>query len=400
VPSLPDHDAAHFRHLATLLRREGVGVPAAIVDVARVRQNAARVKTWAGERFAVRISDKSVPCQQLIALLRDTLGTERHMVFHLPFLRSSFEAFPSADVLAGKPFPTFAIEKLLSSVSAPERAKIIAQTTWLVDTEARLAELASLARTHELSLRVSLEIDVGLHRGGFSLEHFDRALVALTKANDALKLVGLMGYDAHVGKSPLRGKAASHAASLALYQAFADKAAAMVPKTQLLQLNGAGSPTFHHHDVASPLREVSMGSIFLKPCDFDLPELDGYTQAAWIAAPVLKVLEGLVMPDHPLLSRAMTAVSTLTGAAFSKTVFYYGGRWDSRPVYPHGAREHPIYTGSFNQGCLSMPAHAAIAVDDYVFFRPVQTESILLRFGDLFAVDGDRVERWPVLPSA
>jgi D-serine deaminase-like pyridoxal phosphate-dependent protein len=394
VHPLSDSEDAHFKHLATLLRREGVGVPTAVVDVARVRQNAERVKAWAGERFAVRISDKSVPCKRLIALLRTTLSTERHMVFHLPFLRNTFEAFPNADVLAGKPFPTFAIEKFLFSVRDSERAKIVAQTTWLVDTEVRLSELSALASALDVSLRVSLEIDVGLHRGGFALEHFDSTLTALTNTKGAPKLIGLMGYDAHVGKSPLRGKAASHAASLALYRAFVKKLGA-----GQFQLNGAGSPTFHHHDASSPLNEVSMGSIFLKPCDFDLPELGAYVQAAWIAAPVLKVLPGLVMPDHPLLSQAMTAISKLTRAAFSKTVFYYGGRWDSRPVYPHGAREHPIYTGSFNQGCLSMPENAVIAVDDYVFFRPVQTESVLLRFGDLFAVDGDHVERWPVLTA-
>jgi D-serine deaminase-like pyridoxal phosphate-dependent protein len=396
--ALQDSEAAHFTHLAKLLRREGVGT--AIVDLARVRQNAERVKAWAGERVAVRISDKSVPSARLIALLRDTLSTERHMVFHLPFLRSTFEAFPSADVLAGKPFPTFAIQKLLASITESERAKIVTQTTWLVDTEVRLAEILALASTLNVCFRVSLEIDVGLHRGGFAIEHFERAMKALTNTKGALKLVGLMGYDAHVGKSPLRAKAASHAASLGLYRAFVKKLAANGVHTESLQLNGAGSPTFHHHDGGSPLSEVSLGSIFLKPCDFDLPELANYVQAAWIAAPVLKVLPGLVMPDHPLLSQAITAYSKLTGAALSKTVFYYGGRWDARPVFPQGAREHPIYTGSFNQGCLSLPENAVVAVDDYVFFRPLQTESVLLRFGDLFAVDGDHVERWPVLTLA
>jgi hypothetical protein len=39
-------------------------------------------------------------------------------------------------------------------------------------------------------------------------------------------------------------------------------------------------------------------------------------------------------------------------------------------------------------------------VDDFVFLRPTQSEAVLLQFGDLAVVRGERVvERWPVLAS-
>jgi D-serine deaminase-like pyridoxal phosphate-dependent protein len=40
-------------------------------------------------------------------------------------------------------------------------------------------------------------------------------------------------------------------------------------------------------------------------------------------------------------------------------------------------------------------------VDDFIFLRPTQSEAVLLQFGDLVGVRGDKVEqRWSVLPVA
>ena len=52
----------------------------------------------------------------------------------------------------------------------------------------------------------------------------------------------------------------------------------------------------------------------------------------------------------------------------------------------------------------SPSSRVTLAVDDYVFFRPTQSEKVLLEFGDLLAVRtsdrGDEIEaRWPVLPT-
>jgi D-serine deaminase-like pyridoxal phosphate-dependent protein len=39
-------------------------------------------------------------------------------------------------------------------------------------------------------------------------------------------------------------------------------------------------------------------------------------------------------------------------------------------------------------------------VDDFLFLRPVQSEAVLLQFGDLVAIRGERIEqRWPVLAA-
>jgi len=42
-------------------------------------------------------------------------------------------------------------------------------------------------------------------------------------------------------------------------------------------------------------------------------------------------------------------------------------------------------------------AAVGLGVEDQVFLRPTQTESVLLQFGDLLAVRGGRiVDTWPV----
>jgi D-serine deaminase-like pyridoxal phosphate-dependent protein len=383
-----DNDSAmdaYFSTWSTLLRSRRVGVPTVCVDLERVKQNAALVKKLAGAR-AVRISDKSVASIAMLALLREQLGTSRHMVFHLPFIEPTLHAFPDADILMGKPMPSFAIDALLeTSKVRPLLAKHVA---WLIDSEARLRALAESSKRHRVQLRVNLEIDVGLHRGGFALAHFDAAL-DLVKSS-GLILHGLMGYDAHVGKS-LRPAASSLADAQARYRAFVERVRARDLFRDDLVLNGAGSPTFFRHDASSPLNEISVGSIFLKPCDYDLKGLEDFVPAAFIATPVLKVQEDLSVPDHPILSSMITGASGLFDASLSKTVFHYGGRWDAKPVYPPGLREHPAFSGSFNQGGLSAPKSAQVSVDDYIFYRPLQTESVLLRFGAWLCREGEQV---------
>ena len=42
-----------------------------------------------------------------------------------------------------------------------------------------------------------------------------------------------------------------------------------------------------------------------------------------------------------------------------------------------------------------------IAVDDFVFFRPHQSEAVFLQFGDIAVYeDGQIVDTWPVFPAS
>jgi D-serine deaminase-like pyridoxal phosphate-dependent protein len=47
------------------------------------------------------------------------------------------------------------------------------------------------------------------------------------------------------------------------------------------------------------------------------------------------------------------------------------------------------------------PENTAVDVDDYVFFRPTQSESVMLQFGDLVITrGGEIVGKWPVFSQS
>jgi D-serine deaminase-like pyridoxal phosphate-dependent protein len=160
--------------------------------------------------------------------------------------------------------------------------------------------------------------------------------------------------------------------------------------------NGAGSPTFLLHRDGCPINEVALGSALVKPEHFESDLLRDFEPAFYIATPVLKSLEGTRIPG---LSRVSRKLAPLLGR--HRTYFIYGGNWLATPCSPQGLRGNKLYGTSFNQAILNGPAAPALAVDDWVFLRPQESESVMLQFGDLLAVQGDKVAfRWPIFTES
>ena len=119
-----------------------------------------------------------------------------------------------------------------------------------------------------------------------------------------------------------------------------------------LTLNGAGSPTFRLHDEGSPLNEVAVGSALLKPADFDLELLAAFEPAAFIATPVLKVLDGLHLPGPSWLGEAWA----LWDRNRRRTFFIYGGKWMAGFASPAGLADNALYGSSSNQSIVNASA--------------------------------------------
>ena len=50
---------------------------------------------------------------------------------------------------------------------------------------------------------------------------------------------------------------------------------------------------------------------------------------------------------------------------------------------------------------LTSSAKVDLKEDDYIFFRPTESEGVFLQYGDLAAYDGGEiVGRWPTFPVA
>ncbi len=384
-------ESSYFAALSLLLKQVGTGMPRLVIDLERLDANLeALVELQAPE--SLRIVAKSLPSPELLNYIFGKLGYQRLMVFHLPFLLQLVERFPQADILMGKPLPIEALRRFYRGrpVNAFDDSE---QLQWLADTKERLLQMVELAREIRRRVTVSIELDIGMHRGGLRYqEQLGEMLDTIRGYQDELCLGGFMGYDAHVPKAPWP-HSVERAGSKARqrYAEFLEFAFAGWSDLEERDwcVNGAGSPTIAMHDESSPLNDFSIGSALVKPTSFDLASLANFTPAAWIAAPVLKRSRGVRIPFvEKLPSRGRD------------TLFIYGGKWMAQPCWPEGLRENPAYGVSSNQQMLTVPRSSDIAVDDYVFLRPTQSEAVLLHFGDLCIVRGDHhVGSWPVLSN-
>lgn len=380
------HDV-YFSRLQSALRAAGLAQPVLVLDRNRLQTNLAQIRTHVLQSgHALRVVEKSLPCPDLLALVMDQLGTQRLMSFHLPFLLEDARRFPAADLLLGKPLPVAAL------AAAATAGLPLSRPQWLVDTPARLQQYLALAQAREQHLRIVIELDVGLRRGGVRAGPDLAALLSLLQDHPRhLQFCGFMGYEAHVAKLPtLLGSIDHHLArAMAGYEACLQQLRRDFPALWQadLILNTGGSLTYRLHRDTTVANELAVGSACLLPTDFDVPSLAPHRPACFIAAPILKVDKGLSWPGLPTLPMGLSA-------------FLYGGNWSARYCSPAGLRPDTVYGRSSNQERVRAPLSARLQVDDWVFLRPTQSESVLLQFGELVVVsDGQVQARWPVYPG-
>jgi D-serine deaminase-like pyridoxal phosphate-dependent protein len=390
-----DRGAPHseyFLAVSRALAAAGVARPVMVIDRARLAANIAAVRqTLAGTHLATRIVVKSLPVPGLLDTVSAALGTERCMVFNGPMVLDTLKWKPAADLLLGKPLPAVEVARLLDFGPAVAPAS----PQWLADSVPRLHEYAAIARARGIRLRVNLEIDVGLHRGGLAGPAIVAAALDAIAGAPELQFSGLMGYDPHVPKMPRPESA--YRAVVKSYGAALDVVRAWIgpESTAGLTLNTAGSPTYRLHVDDPNANEVAIGSAFVKPRDFDLETLSHHVPAAFIATPVLKVVDPLRIPGL----EALGGVFRTFDANSERGFFVYGGHWLAEPESPPGLEYSSIYGRSSNQELLTGSRSVTLHPNDYVFLRPTQSEAVLLQFGDLLVYEnGSITGTWPTFP--
>ncbi|WP_252089374.1 DSD1 family PLP-dependent enzyme [Pseudomonas sp. MWU13-3659] len=388
----------YFARLERELREHGPMRPVMLIDLDRLDHNI-DVVTQSVHRAGkhLRLVEKSLPAPQMLEYIGQRADTRRLMAFHQPFLNHDAVRFPEADILLGKPLPVRSAQLFYEQHRGPfDPAR---QLQWLLDTPERLGQYLALAQGLGTRLRINIELDVGLHRGGVKDHAGLEQMLALIAANPRhLTFAGFMGYDPFVGMD-LPGILGSpdelFAKVMALYDGFVDYARTRYPALWQadLTLNTAGSPSYRIHERERTSSEVSVGSALLKPSHFDLPSLADHQPAAYIATPVLKRTGAVEIPALDGKSKLLSGWDP----NLRETFFIYGGNWLAEPVSPGGLRFNGVFGRSSNQEMVNGSSAVGLKVDDQVFLRPTQSEAILLQFGDLLAVRGGRiVERWPV----
>ena len=210
-----------------------------------------------------------------------------------------------------------------------------------------------------------------------------------------------MGYDAHLAKAPFPGsKQNAFVNAMDRYQRYVSLARNYIPPiiTESNQsewlLNGGGSLTFQLYQSSTIVNDVTIGSALLKPGDFIQESLSKLLTAAYIAAPVLKVLVGTKIPYIKFISWLWSNLVPLRQMSY----FIYGGYWKAKPISPLGLCYNPIYGRSSNQELINGSCEADLKQDDVIFLIPDQSEEILRQFGDLFVVRAETYQgRWAVL---
>ena len=400
-----DHGGVHspyFLGLQAALKSAGLARPTLVIDQRRLQANIAAVKDFLPTRQGLRVVVKSLPSLGLLDAVARGVGTNRFMVFNGPMLATMAAARPDGDYLMGKPLA--AAEAHSFYAAGPGKAAGFdpaRRLQWLIDTPARLDQYAAIARAAGTTMRVSLEIDVGLHRGGFRDPADFAAALTRIAADPALSLGGLMGYDphlSHVKAGHGRDKALAHSRSL--YQGFLEQlrnaqGAAFNPAA--LTLNTAGSPTYRLHHDSPYANDISVGSAFVKPLDFDVDTLAAHVPAAFIATPVLKALPRADLPT----AESLTPLFRLWDRNTERAFFIHGGHWLAAPVSPPGLQYSSLFGRSSNQELMTGSDRVSLAPDDTVFLRPTQSEAVLLQFGDLAVWDGEAISAmWPVFPTS
>lgn len=392
----------YFQQLNQSLKNQERALPCLLVDLDMVDANLKTLNAELNPSADYRIVVKSLPCVELIAYIMEHAKTNKLMVFHQPFLTDLVTRLDNkADILLGKPMPiktaTYFYNNLPKNTA---RFNPFQQIQWLVDTRRRILEYIALAKQLNQKFRLNIEIDVGLHRGGFlDKKEFAGALQLISDNQNHVELSGLMGYDPHVVKLPKAIRSPQKALSLAntFYKECKEIIQNDFPKlwNNQLTFNGAGSPTINMHtEDNSPLNDISAGSCLVKPTTFDIPSLSKYKPACYIATPVLKAFDDTTLPAM----EKMKSVLNLVNSKNRKSFFIYGGFWKADYCYPLGIQQNALFGASTNQTMLNASKDTALEVDDFVFLRPHQSEFVFLQFGNILTVRNGAIrDTWKLL---
>lgn len=388
-----DRGAPHneyFSRLNDLLKRDGPGHPVMVVDLDRMDHNIDRLAGSVGPDRTWRVVVKSLPSVELLRHVMTRAGTNALMLFHQPFLNEVAMAFPDADVLFGKPMPVQAATTFYRKLGDTSFDPAT-QVQWLIDTHDRLLQYKALAERLGTNMRINVEIDVGLHRGGLPAPQALEPLLATIKESPRLSFAGLMGYEPHLTglQADLDHPAVKNV--LGLYQGFMDLAGSTGVDITQLTLNGAGSHTLGIYVKDHTMNDLSAGSGVMMPSDFDTYHLASHEPALFIATPILKRYEELRVAGDPWIADFLP----WWDPNLQRLYYIYGGYWKAHVVSPSGVPD-PIYE-STNQSPVTTSRSVDLRVDDYMFLRPTQSEHVMLQFGDLLVIKASElVESWPV----
>lgn len=400
------HDR-YFAALNDLLKKETDGTPKIFCDLDRIDRNIARAMESIGSPDRLRIVVKSLPCMNLIKYIMDKTGTKKLMCIHVPFIPAILnELGYETDILMGKPVSVKSAEYLLQTIG--EREKAARAIQWLVDTPERLLEYRDMAEKTGLSIRVNLELNIGLNRGGIdSVETLDVMMETIRSNPETLIFTGFMGYEGHVphvpalfGRIPAINKELGK--TMDRYSEYCRYASEhfgeIYSKATTFNTGGSGTLRFYHEQFRE--KELAAGGAFLRPACYPAVSLEGFEPALFIAAPIIKKPGPVRIPFVEFL----TPLLTWWNPNLKQSFCIYGGIWAGQFISPPGIdplkmlNDPPNQNMLPNQTLLSISDRAPISVGDYIFYWPQQSDA-MFQFHNLLTIrEGVITGEWKTFP--
>ena len=379
--------AAALRHLR---------LPLAYVDVARFDRNAAdlvqRVRAGTGRSLPIRPATKSIRCVALMERLLQHEGYEGLMCY------SAAEAAWLTRELS-KPvhllvaYPTLEPADIRACLEAVERG---ADITLMVDDMAHVRLLGQLAEDVGQTLSVALDLDMSLRLPGLhfgvrrSPLHSPRAALELAAEiadHDALRLDGVMGYEAQVAglQDALPNQRAMNTAIRALKRASimdlqkrrSDTVAALHQAGHTLRfVNGGGTGSLEATARDRSVSEVTAGSGLYSPTLFDNFSHFHHAPAAGFVLPVVR--------------RPAPGFATCHGGGYVAS----GSAGPEKlpvPMYPEGLELLPTEGAGEVQTPLKLSPGVSLSLGDPVFFRHAKAGELCEHFNHLVLIERGRV---------
>ncbi len=408
VPCPTTHDTAqpleldfpsgsYFDQISADLDAAGLGTPTVFVDMDRVDANIDAIGSGIGSPDAWRVVVKSLPSLDLLSYVAERSGSRRLLVLHLPFCGELLRARPDALILMGKTHRASAVRHFFETLPVgTDLADVASRTTFLADGVERLLALSEVGAALGITLRVAVEIDVGLRRSGVS-EPAELAPVLEAFSTTDLRFAGLLGYDGHVAYTPINTPAAVGEAwteATAVFQSFVDvlnepafSALASLPD---LVFHSGGSATYPMYGSGTPVNDVAAGGGVLRPGAYPNHVIGDLLPAIFIATPVLRVYDEARLPFF-------TEAQSRTVFEGRRGLTIYGGGWPAFYTHPFDVQPAPFVSDPTdvsmvpNQGMVTAPIETPIAPGDWIFYHPRQSDA-LFQFEEIRMVRGGRLD--------
>jgi len=374
-----------------------VEAPFAFVDLDALWSNADEMLGRAGVK-PIRVASKSIRCRALQETILRRPGFAGTMTFTLPetlwLAERGFEdlllAYPTTD--------RGALEELaLRSAAHPEQAPIVT-----VDSGEHLDRIQSVLGAGAAPVRVCIELDASWWAAGGRVKigakrspvHSPEQALALARdvaGRPQIDLVALMAYEGQisgVGDRPpgqrLRGAAIRFMQRRSAEELAERRAAAVAAVRQVADLqvvNGGGTGSLELTAAEPAVTEVTAGSGFYAPAQFDHYSRFTLTPAAGFALPIVR--------------RPGPGAATALGGGYLASGAGNAGRLPV-PWLPEGLGLDPEEGAGEVQTPLLGPAAGQLAIGDCVFMRHSKAGELCERFDSLFLIeDGEIVDSVP-----